>query len=113
MKPPRASEGPHDDDLRRRAEALVGRAIPPELRPHYVPGSIADIVIASCARGESIDAELLELAGISAQEYDGAIRQARTQELKNYYRECQIILSGVTSKPASEATADVGGVATG
>ena len=98
MKPPRASERPHNDDLRLRAEAFVGRAIPLELRPHYVPGSIADIVIASCARGESIDAELLELAGISAQEYDGAIRQAHTQELKDYYRECQTILRAIVAK---------------
>jgi hypothetical protein len=85
-------------ELRLRAAAFSERAIPPELRPNYVAGSLADIVIASYARTEPIDSDLLEIAEMAAHEYDGAIERAKTRELKDYYTECQAILRAIIAE---------------
>ena len=50
------------------------------------------MVIAQCAQGEPIDGELLEVAEMASMAYDNAIAEAKTAELKDYYKECQSIL---------------------
>ena len=97
MEPSSTRDLAHAKELQRRAAAFVDRAIPSELQPHYVPGSVAEIVITSCARGDTVDPELLQLAELAAQEYEDAIRQAHTRELKDYYGECQAILRAIVA----------------
>ena len=79
--------------LQSRAAKFLARPIPEELKPSYTPNSLADIVISQCATGEEIDPELLDIAGMAAAEYDEAIERAETDDLKEYYRECQSILA--------------------
>ena len=83
---------PFKSDLQRRAADFLQRSIPAELQPHYVCGSLADIIITHCAQAQPLDSELCEIAGISVGEYDRAIAEARTTELKSYYSECQQLL---------------------
>ena len=83
------------NDLPKRAEAFLARPIPAELLPHYVKGSLADIVLASCASKEPIDPELLEIAEMTVSEYDSAIEQARTDELRSYYIDCQLLVRAI------------------
>lgn len=83
--------------LRARAKQFIARPIPEELKPHYAPGSLADMVVAQIAEGELIDGELAEVAEMAAVAYDDAIAGAATAELKDYYRECQAILQEVTA----------------
>ena len=78
--------------LQARAKQFLARPIPEELKPTYAPGSLADIVVTQCAKGEAIDGELLELAEMAAMTYEDAIADAKTTELKDYYTECQSIL---------------------
>lgn len=78
--------------LQKRAADFLGRAIPAELQPHYLSGSLADIIVTHCAQDQPLDPELREIAEISADEYDHAIAKAQTTELKDYYAECQQLL---------------------
>ena len=83
---------PYTSDLQTRAADFLRRPIPDELKPHYVSGSIAEIVITHCARAEALDPDLCELAEMSAESYDDAIADARTPDLKTYYTDCQQLL---------------------
>jgi hypothetical protein len=88
---------PFKPNLRQRAAEFLRRPIPAELKPHYVAGSLADIVIAHCAQDQPLDPELCEVAELSAMEYDHAIADAQTPELKEYYTECQDLLREIIS----------------
>ena len=83
---------PFQPNLQKRAADFLGRAVPAELQPHYVSGSLADIIVTHCAQAQPLDPELCEIAEISANEYDHAIAKAQTTELKAYYTECQQLL---------------------
>jgi len=83
---------PFEPNLQKRAADFLCRTIPAELKPHYVPGSLADVILTQCAKGKPIDPEMCEIAELSADEYDQAIASAQTTELKAYYTECQQLL---------------------
>jgi hypothetical protein len=102
---------PFPPDLQKRATDFLRRAIPAELQSHYAPGSMADIFLTHCAQDRPLDPELREMAGISALEYDHAIANAQTTELKAYYAECQQLLReiAVSSRdhPQGDESSDV------
>jgi len=79
-------------ELKKRAADFLLRPIPDELKPHYMSGSLSDIIVAHCAQDQAIDSELAEIAEISVIEYNTAIEEAQTLELKAYYAECQDLL---------------------
>jgi hypothetical protein len=83
---------PFPPGLQKRAADFLRRSIPAELRLHYVSGSLADIIVTHCAQDRPLDPELCEIAEITAAEYDFAIAEARTTELRVYYSECQQLL---------------------
>ena len=84
--------GNFDPALQRRATSFLQRAVPDELKPHYTPGSLTDLVLRTCAANEGVNAELLEIAAMAQVEYDAAIAAAQTNDLKTYYREGQSLL---------------------
>jgi hypothetical protein len=81
--------------LRERAAKFLTGPIPAELKPHHVPGSLAERIMAVCARGQALDPELQEIAGLAMDEYDDAIEGAQTDELKAYYAESQALLADI------------------
>jgi hypothetical protein len=83
---------PFQPELQKRAADFLLRPIPAELKPHYVSGSLADIIINQCTKAEPLDPDLCELAEMTIGEYDDAIAKAKTPELKAYYSECQQLL---------------------
>lgn len=84
--------GNFDPGLRQRAADFLARPIPAELQPNYVAGSVADRLIAACARNEGIDPDLLELGELACGEYDEFIAGARTPELRTYYASSRDLL---------------------
>ena len=80
---------PIQPELQKRAADFLRRPIPAELKPHYVSGSLADIIVNQCAKAEPLDPELCEMAAMTVDEYDDAIAKVKTPELKAYYSECQ------------------------
>lgn len=82
-------------EVQARAAAFSARAIPGELQPNYVAGSLADLVIGAGARGQALDAELKEAAEIVALEYESSIAEAKTAELRDYWTEAQRLVSEV------------------
>jgi hypothetical protein len=80
---------PIQPELQKRAADFLRRPIPAELKPHYVAGSIADIIVNQCAKAEPLAPELGEMAEMTLDEYDDAIAKAKTPELKAYFSECQ------------------------
>ncbi len=89
------SHPPIDGAVRARAEAFLARAIPEELKPHYMSGSLAEVAIRLAASGATPDAELLEIVEMSAGEYESQIAEARSDELKAYFAECSALLSQI------------------
>lgn len=77
--------GNFNDALRQRAAAFLALPVPVELRATYVAGSLAERVIAACARNEFVDPELAELVELAAGEYDGLMVDTKTEELRSYY----------------------------
>lgn len=94
-RPAGRKSGNFDAGLRQRAAAFLALPIPAELQPDYVADSLADRVIAACARNEGIDPELLELAELASGEYDGFIAGARTGELRSYYTGSRDLLAAI------------------
>jgi hypothetical protein len=88
-------------DLQKRSTDFLLRPIPPELQPHYVSGSLSDIIITLCSKDEPLDPELANLASISSLDYDQAIEEATTKELKTYYIECQQLLRDIAAFSAT------------
>jgi len=80
-----AKPGKFDASLQQRAAAFLARPIPEELHPDYLSDSLADRLIAACARNEAIDPEALELAELASGEYEELIAAAQSEELKTYY----------------------------
>jgi len=94
-RPAAAKPGNYSPALRERAAGFLTGPIPAELKPHHVPGSLAERIMAVCARGEALDPELREIAGLAVVEYDDAIAGARTEELKAYYAESRALLADI------------------
>jgi hypothetical protein len=83
--------------LRIRCVEFLKRPIPDELRPHYAPNSIADMIVERFSVGDEIDSELLEIAEITIDDYNTAIANALSTDLKEYYIECQAILRAIAA----------------
>lgn len=84
--------GNFDASLRQRAAAFLALPAPIELQPNYVPDSLADHLIAACARNEEIDPDALEIAELACGEYEALIAAAQTEELKAYYTRSRDLL---------------------
>ena len=84
--------GYFDPGLLQRAADFLARPITEELQPNYLAGSVADRLIASCARNEGIYPDLLELGELACGEYDEFIAGARTPELRTYYASSRDLL---------------------
>jgi hypothetical protein len=89
--------GNFDDALRQRAAAFLALPVPVELRATYVADSLAERVIAACARNEFIDPELAELAELAGGEYEGLIAGARTEELRKYGTTSRELLADIVA----------------
>jgi hypothetical protein len=91
------TSGSFDPALQQRAAAFLARPIPDELRPNYVCGSLAERMIAACARNEAIDPELLELAELAIGEYDDIVVSAKTGELRSYFAGSRDLLAEIVA----------------
>jgi hypothetical protein len=94
-RPPVRKSGDFDAGLRQRAAAFLTQPIPAELQPDYVADSLADRLIAACARNDGVDPELLEIAELACGEYDDFIAGARTEELRDYYTKSRDLLADI------------------
>jgi hypothetical protein len=83
--------------LRIRCVEFLKRPIPDELRLHYAPNSVADMIVERFSVGDEIDSELLEIAEITIDDYNTAIANALSTDLKEYYIECQAILRAIAA----------------
>jgi len=84
--------------LQQRAKAFLEMSIPDELAPNYVPGSIADMMIANYAAGKKLDAEALELIELAGMESEAAADNYETADAKAYFQECAAILSAISEE---------------
>lgn len=89
--------GNFDAGLRQRATAFLTLRVPSELQPDYTPDSLADRLIAACARDEGIDPDALELAELAGGEYEEWIAAAKTEELKAYYTTSRELLGEIVA----------------
>lgn len=94
-RPAAPPPGNFDAALRQRATAFRARPVPAELQPGFVADSLADRLIAACARNEGFEPELLELAELACGEYEAFIAGARTEELRLYFAESRDLLTEI------------------
>ena len=81
--------------LQQQAKAFLDRPIPAELKPHYVPDSLADRLLAYYAKHGKLDPEGQELAGLCVMELESALDQHETPEAQAYFRDCRNLLSAM------------------
>ena len=85
--------------LQQRADAFLKRSIPAELKPHYVPDSMTDQLLAYyVVHGSLDDPESLELLEICAMEAEAAADRQKTQESKAFFRDCADILQSILAE---------------
>ncbi len=85
-------------ELQTRAKAFLQRTIPAEI--DYVPGSIAESLIATYAEcGHlSLDAETAELLGLAGMESQAAAGRYSNPAAVDYFRETAAILEAILAE---------------